>query len=119
MTYQHQGAFYISAHLPEENLAEVEAAIVDHIRAIQDELITEAEIARVRTRVANQFIFGNETPSDRSGLYGYYQSQLGELMTALNYPVRIQSLDAEQLQRAAQRYLSPDAYGVIAIRPKG
>jgi predicted Zn-dependent peptidase len=117
MTYQYQGAFYISAQLPEENLEQVEAAIAEHIRALQTEMVSEAEIARVRTRVANHFIFGNETPGDRSSLYGYYQSLLGDLASALNYPAMIQAIDAEQLQQAACQYLSAEAYGVVVIRP--
>jgi predicted Zn-dependent peptidase len=117
LTYQHQGAFYISAQLPEENLVMVEAAIAQHVRQLQTDLITDAEMARVRTRVANQFIFGNETPSDRSGLYGYYQSLVGDLGSALNYPTHIQALTPEQLRLAAQHYLSPDAYAIVAIRP--
>jgi len=117
MNYQHQGAFYISAQLPAENLDIVEAAIAQHIRSLQTDLITTAEIERVRTRVANQFVFGNETPSDRAGLYGYYQSLVGDLAPALNYPAHIQSVSAEQIRRAAQTDLSPEAYGVVTIRP--
>ncbi len=118
MTYQHQGAFYISAHLPVEHLDVVEAAIVQHLRTLQADLISEAEMARIRTRVANHFIFGSETPSDRAGLYGYYQSLVGDLTVALNYPAAIQALDAEAVRTAAQTYLSTDAYGVVAIKPK-
>lgn len=117
MTYRHQGAFYISAQLPAENLEVVEAAIVQHIHALQSDLISEAEIARIRTRVANHFVFGGETPSDRAGLYGYYQSLVGDLSTALDYPAHIQALDAEAVSTAAQTYLSPDAYGVVTIKP--
>ena len=117
MTYQYQGAFYISAQLPEENLEQVEAAIAEHIRTLQTEKVAESEIARVRTRVTNHFIFGNETPGDRSSLYGYYHSLLGDLDSALNYPALIQAIDAEQLQQAACQYLSPEAYGVVVIRP--
>lgn len=117
MTYRHQGLFYLAAQLPAENLAEVEAAIAQHIRTLQTEPVTEAEISRVRTQVANRFIFGNETPSDRAGLYGYYQSMVGDLAPAFSYPARIQALEAIDLQAAAQKYLSPDAYGVVAIKP--
>ncbi|HEY9694051.1 MAG TPA: pitrilysin family protein [Oculatellaceae cyanobacterium] len=117
ITHLLQGLFYIGAQLPAENLVEVEAAIAQHIRTIQTELITEAEIARLQTQVANRFIFSNETPSARAGLYGYYQSMVGDLAPALNYPARIQALDAVDLQTAAQRYLSPDAYGVIVSKP--
>lgn len=117
MTYLSQGVFYISAHLPSENLELVEAAIVQHIRRLQDELITEAEISRVRTRTANHFVFGNETPSDRAGLYGYYHTLLGDLDPAIHYPDYIQACDAEALRASAQHYLSPEAYGIVTIKP--
>lgn len=117
MTYLKQGVFYISAHLPSENLELVEAAIVQHIRRLQDELISEAEISRVRTRTANHFVFGNETPSDRAGLYGYYHTLLGDLDPAIHYPDYIQACDAEALRVSAQRYLNPEAYGIVTIKP--
>ncbi|MCC5647498.1 insulinase family protein [Nostoc sp. CHAB 5824] len=117
MSNQLQGTFYISAKCAVENLAQVEDAIAQHIRKVQTELIAESEIARVRRRVANRFIFGNETPSDRSGLYGYYQSLVGDLEPAFNYPDHIQSQDATDLMQAAKEYLSPDAYGVVVLKP--
>jgi predicted Zn-dependent peptidase len=118
MTYTRQGVFYVSAQLPVEHLAVVEEAIVHHIHRLQSEPVTETEISRIRTLVANRYVFGNETPSDRAGLYGYYQAVLGDLAPALNYPARIQALDAVDLQMAAQRYLSPQAYGVLVMRPE-
>jgi zinc protease len=112
-----QGVFYISAQLPSENLPEVEAAIAEHVRKIQTESITEEELARIRTQVANRFIFSNERPSDRANLYGYYYSQLQDLKPALNYPAYIQSLEASDIQNAAVRYLCTDAYGTVVARP--
>lgn len=117
MTQRLQGTFYISAQLPVENLQTVETAIAQHIHTIQTQPVQEAEIARVSTQVANRFVFGNETPSDRAGLYGYYQSMLGDLEPAFNYPATIQALNAADLQTAAQQYLSPTAYGVVALKP--
>ncbi len=117
MTQRLQGVFYISVRLRVEHLEEVETAIAQHIQAVQTEPIKESEIARVQTQVANRFIFGNETPSDRAGLYGYYQSIVGDLNAALNYPVQIQSLTAEDLQQAAQHYLSSEAYGIVILKP--
>ncbi len=118
MTYIRQGLFYISAQLPVENLDTVEALILDHIRRLHIELISEAEIQRVRTLVANRYIFGNETPSDRASLYGYYQSIIGDLAPALSYPDQIQSLNAQALQAAVQQYLAPDAYRVVVLKPQ-
>ncbi len=117
MTQRLQGTFYISAQLPVENLETVEAAIAQHIHAIQTQTVQEAEIARVQTQVANRFIFGNETPSDRAGLYGYYQSMVGDMEPAFNYPAAIQALNTVDLQAAAQQFLSPNAYGVVVLKP--
>lgn len=112
-----QGTFYISAKCPVENLPAVEEAIAQHMRKLQTELISESEIARVRRRVANRYIFGNETPSDRAGLYGYYQSMIGDLEPAFNYPNHIQSQEANDLLLTANKYLCPDAYGVVVLKP--
>ncbi len=117
MTYRQQGIFCVSAQLPVENLEVVEAAIVAHIQNLQSELATQAELDRVRTQVANHFTFGNETPSDRSGLYGYYQTLVGDLEPAFNYPTYIQSLSDVDLQKAAQTYLPTQAYGCVIVKP--
>ncbi|MGV0026729.1 M16 family metallopeptidase [Phormidesmis priestleyi] len=118
MTYRHQGIFCISAQLPVENVEKVEAAIVQHIQTLQANSVTDLELSRVCTQVANHFIFGNETPSDRAGLYGYYQSQLGDLEPAFNYTHHIQSLTVSDIQTASQKYLPTDAYGVVVVKPE-
>ena len=117
MTQTHQGVFYISAALPAENIAEVEQAIASAIKKIQTEPIAAKDIDRIRTQVANRFIFANERPSDRANLYGYYYSQLQDLAPALNYPQHIQAISAKDLQTAAQKYLDPEAYGVVVMKP--
>ena len=112
-----QGVFSISAKCNLENIATVEKAIAQHLRILHTEIVKESEISRIQQRVANQFIFGNETPSDRAGLYGYYQSLIGDLEPAFNYPQHIQSITATDLIQAAKNYLSPDAYGIVIVKP--
>lgn len=118
LTQYLQGIFYISARLPVANLAVVEEAIAEHIANLHREVVTETEIARIRTQVANKFIFSNEKPSDRALLYGYYQSLLASVEPALNYPSQIQSINPAQLQISAQKYLNPSAYGIVVIKPE-
>jgi predicted Zn-dependent peptidase len=117
MTQAVQGVFYISAQLPVENVPAVEAAITEHICRIQAESITQSELARICTQVANRFVFSNERPSDRANLYGYYYSQLRDLEPALNYPTYIQGLTISDIQAAAQQYLAADAYGIVVVKP--
>jgi predicted Zn-dependent peptidase len=112
-----QGVFSISAKCHVENLAVVEENIAQHLRKLQTELVKESEIGRVQRRVANRFIFGNETPSDRAGLYGYYQSLIGDLEPAFNYPQLMYAQEATDLIQAAKNYLSTDAYGIVVVKP--
>lgn len=118
MTHLIQGVFYIAAQLPPEQLATVETAIREHIVRVQNEPVAAQELQRIRTQVANRFIFANEQPSDRANLYGYYHSQLGSIDMALSYPQHIREVTAEAVQTAAQRYLNPEAYGIVTVRPE-
>jgi zinc protease len=117
ITYARQGLFFISAQLPVEHLDAVEKAIAQHIADLQNTPVQDSEINRVRTLVANHHIFGNETPGNRAGLYGYYQAVVGDITPALNYPARIRALDPIDLQNAAQRHLASTAYGIVISRP--
>ncbi|MDJ1167906.1 pitrilysin family protein [Roseofilum sp. BLCC_M154] len=117
LTYHNQGLFYVAAQLPTEHLKEVEEAIAEQIASLSYNL-QDSELQRIRTQVANRFIFGTETPSDRANLYGYHQAMLQDVNLALNYPTCIRSLEVEDLQGAARSYLSPEAYGIVTIKPE-
>lgn len=113
-----QGNFAVSARLPVENVAEVEAVIKEEIKRLQEEKVSESDLNRIQTKVANRYIFANEKPSDRANLYGYFFTQLRDLHPALNYPKIIRHLTPEDIQLAAQRYLNPDAYGLVLMSPQ-
>ncbi|MBD2579041.1 pitrilysin family protein [Oscillatoria sp. FACHB-1406] len=117
MTQGTQGLFYVGARLPVENVEKVEAAIAEHLRSLQEECVVESDLDRICTQVANRFVFGNERPSDRANLYGYYYSQLRNLEPAFEYPARIRTLTPADIREAARRHLTPDAYGIVVARP--
>jgi zinc protease len=117
MSYQYQGLFTVSANLPTENIDRVEAAMLHHIKVLQTELVNPKELEKICTQVANHFIFGNETPSDRANLYGYYQALMGDLEPAFHYTERIRSITPQDIQAAAQKYLPIDALGIMTVKP--
>ncbi|MEL7493429.1 MAG: pitrilysin family protein [Cyanobacteria bacterium J06554_11] len=117
MAFGNQGVFYISARMPIEKLAAAESAIVEHIQRLHDEPITATELTRVQTQVANRYVFGSETPSDRAGLYGYYQAMTGNIAHALDYPACIRQVTAADVRAAVRRYLPLCAYGVVTLKP--
>lgn len=117
MSYWQQGVFAIAANLPTENVETVEFAIVKHLQRLQETPVTAEELQRVQTQVANRYVFGSESPSDLAGLYGYYQTLTGHLQHALVYPAKVQRLTPQDIQIAAQDYLSTQAYGALTIYP--
>ena len=117
ITYGEQGVFYISANLAIEQLEAVEIAVLEHIQRLHDQPVSEAELNRIRTQVANRYIFGNETSSDRASMYGYYHAMTGDIENALKYPSAIKMVDAESIQAAVKSYLPVTAYGALRLHP--
>jgi zinc protease len=112
-----QGTFQIFAKLDLENIPQVEQAIRAHLTRLQTEFVTTAELEKIRTQVANRFVFGSESPKERAGIYGYYDRVVGNLDPALHYPDLINAVTQSDLQAAAREYLNPDAYGVLVVKP--
>ncbi len=122
MTYGNQGLFYISATIAtassiEAGLAATETAILAHIARLHETPIAPNELNRVKTQVANRYVFASETPSDRAGIYGYHQAITGDVRHALNYPESIRQVSAEDVRSAVRKYLPLDAYGVVSLKP--
>ena len=113
-----QGTFQIAAKLESKHIPAVEMAVREHLQRLHDEPVTNEELDKIRTQVSNRFIFANESPCDRTGIYGYYDRVVGNLGEALNYPERINLVTAQDIQTAARHYLNPNAYGILSMMPK-
>lgn len=111
------GLFTISAWLEPENLERVEAIICDRLSELAAVPISDAELARCKRLLCNDYAFSTETPSQLAGLYGYY-SVIAHPEVALTYPQRIQALEAANLQHLANHFLSPYRYAATIIRPE-
>ena len=112
-----QGTFQVFAKLNVEDVAIVEQAIREHILQLHETPVTDEELAKIRVQVSNRFIFGNESPKERAGIYGYYDRIVGSLEPALNYPDLIKSITKEDIQAAVRKYLNPNAYGILIVKP--
>ncbi|MBD2003684.1 MULTISPECIES: M16 family metallopeptidase [Cyanophyceae] len=112
---QDSSLFTISAYLEPENLDRVEALIGDAISELQNTPVSEAELARCKRLLCNDYAFSTETPSQLAGLYGYYNT-IAAAELAVTYPEKIQSFESCQLQQLAQQYLSPYRYAVTSLK---
>ncbi len=110
------GLFTISAWLEPEHLERVEAIICDRLSELAQTPVTEAELARCKRLLCNDYAFSTETPSQLAGLYGYY-SILARPEISCTYPERIQAIQTADLQRLASHYLSPYHYAATVVKP--
>jgi zinc protease len=108
--------FTINAWLEPEELEKVEALICAHLEDLQNVKISNAELARTRRLLCNEYAFSTETPNQLTGLYGYYNT-IAKAELSVTYPQQIQSFDAQELQQLAKDYLSPQDYAVTVLKP--
>ncbi|BAU66015.1 peptidase M16 domain protein [Stanieria sp. NIES-3757] len=108
--------FTISAWLESDNLQEVEKNICDRIYQLQNQPLSETELARAKRLLCNDYIFSTETPGQLAGIYGYYNT-IATAEQALNYTKTINQLTANELQRIANQYLSPERYAITTLVP--
>jgi zinc protease len=109
--------FTISAWLEPDCLDAVEAIVSDRLGGLINEAISDAELARQKRLLCNDYAFSTETSSQIAGLYGYYNT-LAHAEMAVTYPDQIQSFQAEELQQLASQYLSPYHYAVTTLKPE-
>lgn len=108
--------FTIGAWLEPNNLDLVEKIISDRLLELQEKPISPAELNRSRRLLYNDYIFSTETPGQIAGVYGYYNT-IARAEQSMMYPWIVNTLDAEQLQRVARQYLSPERYGITILKP--
>ncbi len=100
-----------------QTAAGVEAAIRAEITRLQNELVSEEELRRVKAQVIAQSVY------ERDSVF-YQAMQLGQLETvglgwqrADEYVDRVRAVTREQLQQVAKKYLVDDGLTVAVLEP--
>ncbi len=112
------GMFVISAELPPQNEAKVFGIVRDELKRIATGPIPPAEIERVKSSLENKYAFASErffSRAERLCLFGL----MSDVSLEPLWPSLIGSISAEDLQRAARRYLAADLASYSVIHPAG
>jgi zinc protease len=124
------GASYdMTARLPElftldaipaqgKSIAELEAALIEQIKQLQQAPVSDAELERVKAQVSAEDIF------QRDSIF-YQAMQIGILETigigwqkTDEYVDKINRVTAAQIQQAARKYLTEDHLSVAVLEPQ-
>ena len=112
------GVFAISATLPPENLAKVEAAVKQQVALIKKNGVTDAELIRAKRQIKTAFAFGKEDVESLAEQAAYDELGTGDPNYSKRYVERIESVTAPQVKAMALKYLKDDGLTTAVVEPK-
>jgi zinc protease len=118
ITRELSGQVSVTARLEAKNLAAAEAAILDVIRRLRAEGVTEAERQRAIVTAESAYAFDIETAEGLAKSYGQAETTW-TLDDELQYLARLRQVTAAQIQAAARKYLGDADVARVRFLPAG
>jgi zinc protease len=112
------GVVTVAARLEPDNLARAEAAILEVIRRVREEGVTEAERQRAIITAESSYAFDIETAEGLAKSYGQAETTW-TLEDELAYLGRLRQITAAQIQAVARKYFGDDNYARVRFLPEG
>jgi len=117
LTQRYPGLFVITALTKPDSEREVRSTILAEIQRLGDEQVAEEELAEAKRLLRAAYAFSNEAYSDQVGSLGFYEA-IATHQVAIDYIGEVNQVTPADLQRVARKYLVPDLYTLIIVRPE-
>jgi zinc protease len=118
ITRELSGLVSVTARLEAKNLDAAEAAILDVIRRVRAEGVTEPERQRAIVTAESAYAFDIETAEGLAKSYGQAETTW-TLDDELQYLARLRQVTAAQIQAAARKYLGDADVARVRFLPAG
>jgi zinc protease len=118
VTREQSGLVSVTARLDPKNLDVAEAAILDVVRRVRDEGVSEAERQRAIITAESFYAFDIETAEGLAKSYGQAETTW-TLDDELRYLARLRQVTAAQIQAAARKYLGDANLARVRFLPSG
>ncbi len=93
----------------------VEAALLEEIEKLKNKPLKSEELEKVKINMHAELIFGLESASSVSDLFGSYFTK-GDITPLLELETHLQKLDAKTIQEVANRYFKPSNSTTVILR---
>ena len=117
-SYKDDGIFYISANCIPANIEKLEKDIFNEINYIQRYGVTEEELNTAKKMIEQETYYARESTSDIAGEIGYILALTGSIDLYENYIDNIKKVSANDVQKAAQKYLGVNKSAISISLPK-
>jgi zinc protease len=112
------GMYWVFAVTPPgQDVAEVEAALLDELSRIAEEGVSEAELEKARNLRLMGFWRSMATIAGKANALGNYQVFHGDWRALFTAPERLEAVTAEDLREVATRYLTQSNRTVATLDP--
>jgi zinc protease len=118
ITRQRAGLVTVSARLDAKNLAATEKSILNVIRKVQEEGVSEEERQRAIVTAEASYAFQLETAEGLAEIYGQAETT-SSIEEELKYLDRLRQTTAAEIQAAARKYLGSKDYARVRFLPRG
>ena len=117
ITREQSGTVSVTARMDPKNLDAAVAAIMDVIRKVRAEGVTEAERRRAIVTAESSYAFDIETAEGLAKSYGQAETTW-TLDNEVGYLARLREITAAQIQAVARKYLGDDDVTRVRFLPK-
>jgi zinc protease len=111
------GLVMILATLNPDNMDRAEGEILAEVAKLREEDVPVEELEKAKTLLITDYAYETETNLDQAMLLGYYHVVAGDYSLGLVYPQEIERVTAEELRKAAFKYLA-GAYSIAIVKPR-
>lgn len=114
-----RGYFSVRMSVEPQKEAEAVATALEHLYQVQNELVSDAELARAKKQKASELIFGQQTVQQQAESLAQSFMSTGTPMFDAIYVDELQKVTAEQIRDVAKKYFRPEVLSTIRIVPFG
>jgi zinc protease len=111
------GAFEVQVRLRPEKLAAARAALLAEVRRAREELVSDEELDRAKKQKAAEHVFDLQTAEAQGASAAIGLLSAGDARFSGQYVRRIQETTAEEIRRAARKYLTEETLSVVVVTP--
>ncbi|MDR4504558.1 MAG: insulinase family protein [Candidatus Scalindua sp.] len=96
----------------------IDSIITDYLDKLKTEAVTERELEKARNKIETGLVFGLQTNFARGLRIGFCLERTGEPLGFFKDLDRYLQITAEDVQRVAKKYFTPENRTVICLLPK-
>lgn len=113
------GSFVITNVLDYQNAQKAKDSIFEELRRLQDDFVSEEELAKAKKQKIVEYVFGSQSMEDQAaGIAGNIMGT-GDPDFDRKYVMEIQKVTQEDIQRVARKYFSENNLSVAILKPFG